>query len=545
MQWWSPPKQRQRWGDVQILPTGNWGQIFFDLFYVAGCINLGNVLKDAESGSYLKSILYFCGVGFPAIMLWFDRMHYDARFTTRPGHDVVHRVLELLQVGFVATALSRIRSVEVLSNTCQHADMFEFSLCLVLYSLVTLGRYIEVMCCGVGDQASRVAARRDFQWRLLPTLFLQVSAVLSGRSYFSEDCEGLHDRAIYFCLASWISWALIGYWFIVTPKARAVDLTVPMNIHFCIHRYGEWFMLMFGESIISLLIVDGHNESVNYSVAFFSGILSIIFLAHLHYGGEPQSPDQHALSRSRHSSYLYTIMVPIYSGALIALGASYKMFLYEFTRKYGYDGDRRLGGGGGEEGEESSGEYQEIRQQHAANLFSGSIAAVLVCLDLKQMLHKGLPEMKRIAEKVSRTKVVVFVLLKFLLVVFLATLCLYQNDPHVMAFCGLGAIIFQELLKNIFFRRGGEADWKPDVFDDDDDSTTLFSIGSTANMSTSPDDQVFALFERQMLETSLSTWRLDEPVRVVSSAKEVEMQNSEDSEDSEWGGLDYSRMAEI
>jgi len=27
------PKQRQRWGDDQVLPRVNWGDLFFDLFY--------------------------------------------------------------------------------------------------------------------------------------------------------------------------------------------------------------------------------------------------------------------------------------------------------------------------------------------------------------------------------------------------------------------------------------------------------------------------------------------------------------------------------
>ena len=30
------PKQRQHWGDIQEAPHKEWGDIFFDLFYVAG-----------------------------------------------------------------------------------------------------------------------------------------------------------------------------------------------------------------------------------------------------------------------------------------------------------------------------------------------------------------------------------------------------------------------------------------------------------------------------------------------------------------------------
>jgi hypothetical protein len=31
----SRPKQRQRWGDNQVHPHTDWGDIFFDLFFVA------------------------------------------------------------------------------------------------------------------------------------------------------------------------------------------------------------------------------------------------------------------------------------------------------------------------------------------------------------------------------------------------------------------------------------------------------------------------------------------------------------------------------
>lgn len=41
------PVQRQRWGDDQMLPHINWGDIFFDLFYVAAAYNLGVLLISA------------------------------------------------------------------------------------------------------------------------------------------------------------------------------------------------------------------------------------------------------------------------------------------------------------------------------------------------------------------------------------------------------------------------------------------------------------------------------------------------------------------
>ena len=38
--WYNPPIQRQRWCEDQSLPHINWGDLFFDLFYVGAAFNL-------------------------------------------------------------------------------------------------------------------------------------------------------------------------------------------------------------------------------------------------------------------------------------------------------------------------------------------------------------------------------------------------------------------------------------------------------------------------------------------------------------------------
>lgn len=38
--WYNPPIQRQKWGEEQSLPHVNWGDLFFDLFYVGAAFNL-------------------------------------------------------------------------------------------------------------------------------------------------------------------------------------------------------------------------------------------------------------------------------------------------------------------------------------------------------------------------------------------------------------------------------------------------------------------------------------------------------------------------
>ena len=525
--WWSPPKQRQRWGETQILPSDNWGQIFFDLFYVGGAYNLGNVIKTSDLD--FRCILYFCAAGFPSMMMWFDRLYFDARFTTRPGHDTVHRIMEILQLCCVATALSRIRSVDVMAHPCEHLDVFQFSISLFLNSLLNIARYIEVILYGIGDPGANVVAKRDIMCRIIPSCFLLAAAIESGISYFNhynkdgnDHCDDVNENPIWFCLASWLSWAILGYCnnVIFAPRQQQIETSVPLNVHFCMHRYGEWFMLMFGESIMSLLIVEGNNESVTHSVKFYSGVLSIVFLAHLHFESEPHHNEDHALTRSRHSHYLYTLLVPVYSMALIAVGVCYKMFLYDYQDDGAdqYNKYRMLGGDGGgdydgESGVESNyyggSDYMENKQQFTADLFCGSIATVLLCQDALMWLHQGAHAIIAQAGKIPTLWLVLLILSKYTLLFFLIVMSAFNNDPHFIAFFGFGAILFQEILRRTFHAsqiHQIETTIKDDGSTDSDTTKQTNATGYTADEDYQYEIQSFAdaklalaKFEQQLI----------------------------------------------
>ena len=53
----SAPHQRQRWGDNQILPRVNWGDLFFDLFYVAAAYNVSIPKNDANGTCHHQTIV--------------------------------------------------------------------------------------------------------------------------------------------------------------------------------------------------------------------------------------------------------------------------------------------------------------------------------------------------------------------------------------------------------------------------------------------------------------------------------------------------------
>ena len=59
---YSLPRQMQKWNEKQHLPHVNWGDLFFDLFYVAAAYNLGALLKADPTP---RGLLYFFALFLP------------------------------------------------------------------------------------------------------------------------------------------------------------------------------------------------------------------------------------------------------------------------------------------------------------------------------------------------------------------------------------------------------------------------------------------------------------------------------------------------
>ena len=103
-----------------------------------------------------------------------------------------------------------------------------------------------------------------------------------------------------------------------------------MHIDYAIHRYGEWTMLLLGESVLSLVIVTLSGQR-DYIITFLAGVVSTVWLEYLHFRSQPHDPDEHALRRNKASAIVFSLLMMLYSCTLIVLGASFKMFLFEFV----------------------------------------------------------------------------------------------------------------------------------------------------------------------------------------------------------------------
>lgn len=171
-------RQRQKWGDTQVLPRVNWGDLFFDLFYVGATYNVSYILVENPSST---GLLYAAGSFLPLVIMWVEKMVFDARFVHED--DLFHRFFQLAGLAVLAIAVLHIRPVAILSDSSE-ISMLTFALCLVLERLLIMTRLVEIYFYGVGQrQVLQTLAKRELQENLVPLLFFLVSFILAVAQY--------------------------------------------------------------------------------------------------------------------------------------------------------------------------------------------------------------------------------------------------------------------------------------------------------------------------------------------------------------------------
>merc|ERR1712157_189664 len=409
----------------------------------------------------------------------------------------------------MGTAILNIQTVESMSNVKENDHMLIFSLCNLLGVLMEMLRMVEIAFIWVnGQEAARHQAKSNLK-AMVPELLLTGSATIYA-SVLRLGSKAGEEEYPYRYLAesdtsvSHVPIALLASMVVVQPMSAIVQnwlqkrkqgdhkqFTVPMNLEFVVHRYGEWIMLMLGESILSLLIVDV-SEDWEYYITFYAGVLSVVFLQYLHFKSQPHEIKDHAMRKSRMRAITWYTCSNFYSLALIAVGVSYKMFLTEFTDAYASKYRMRdlsstdltkepltmehverflAGGGGGGELYELS---KDERQERIAIVFSMGIAAVWFFRDAMILCHQGLSINLKRCHTECRTQVkkgaILVILLRILAYVFSALIFLVVTAPESVALLGFALITAQ-----IVLRVAGQYYFTPHIHIKQDDASESFS----------------------------------------------------------------------
>jgi hypothetical protein len=183
---YSPPRQMQRWDDSQILPRKNWGDLFFDLFYVAATYNVSTILTLEPT---FTGLLYAAGTFLPVMGIWNTKTFYDARFVFED--DIFHRLLVTGILVVVSTAVLNIRSVDYLSSPKDHKSIFVFCLMLLIERIIAIFFYAEVYFFGVGQKKAMNAASLSLiKSKLVQTVLYGAAVVVSGLAVYEHDGSG-------------------------------------------------------------------------------------------------------------------------------------------------------------------------------------------------------------------------------------------------------------------------------------------------------------------------------------------------------------------
>ncbi|GAX14829.1 hypothetical protein FisN_29Lh035 [Fistulifera solaris] len=507
------PRQRHRWQEPQQhLTHKQWGDIFFDLFYVAAAYNLGIVLQQDPTTT---EILYFLGYFLPLQSLWMLQLLRDGRFLFATG-TFYESVLSTLRFVTVACAVLHIRP------SPSSMDLFWFCVAIAMGLLWHGISCLEIMYCQrycpqnqlktnekeveqeiVEEEEEvdpkeeedeidpplshqRVVGLEPAAWDTAVTTLhiigvpfgLVVAAVIyAGRQKFTnirrrlesneeEEEEEEEDPVVMYLLLASSLWIILYHavrqfindFIFQRDHKRSV---VPINVEYAIHRYGEWIMLMLGETVLSLLIVDPVHHA-DYYITFFAGVLSIIMVEYLHFLSQPHDPDHHALRRNIYGAILHTTTMMFYSASLIVLGASYKMLLYELVYEHNdrhgeYHQNTRsvLGTVFFQRtlaGATSDALDTEDRQKRIAILFSGSMAIVWICLDILILAHHGWKDLWA-TWKVSSSPALVGMaqMGRWSILIWFLSLPQYVTEPKMLSLLGVIGLLGQIVIQMIIY----------------------------------------------------------------------------------------------
>jgi Bacterial low temperature requirement A protein (LtrA) len=486
------PVQRQRWGDPQLLPHINWGDLFFDLFYVGIAYNLGTLLISVlTSNEWQRGMVYFFGIFGPLYNMWERKMNYEARYVVL---DYAHRVLEVVRVFLLGFAALHIKSVALLKDP-KSIETFALCISIFLEASVYILLKVELIVVGRGDRiAIANHTKRTLYKSLIPVaVFYLAATIVSGVLFFGPYSEkktnlsqgnnftdayddshhrhlaeeshsfnsdsssmvwSLGDLPLALCCASYLFDIIFSAFRKLCkfdPKKLDIrDHYIPTNIDFQIHRYGEFIMLMLGESVLSLLIVEP-TELSHYYVTACVGIVTVIFLQALKFDSEPSNADNHCLWRGVKASYVYSLLIQLLSVSLIGFGVSFKVMLATIYKEGDYynadEENRRF---------RALVALPEITFLAIKCLYCGSLTAVLVSIELLASSHKGFREQYRLFLSHDKTgyrnihwRVVLVTSVKLLLLLFIATLPLWLRNHRALTGLGLAVTVVFTVLRII------------------------------------------------------------------------------------------------
>jgi len=372
------PHQLMQFGQHEHHPDTDWQDLFFDLLFVGGAYQTGNFLAAAliDGDEAWEGMFWSFGIFICLAQQWFMKMLISARFgCSSMFHyflDHIEFVVLALAMWHIPaynvtierngddsssysaygssysgygssysaysayTAYSRRLAGSTYSASSGNSDVytpleqikynindasFGFFLCLVINNIIYIFKWMEIVTDEHATKGARSISAHLARTYVATFIVYSIGAILAKTNYDNSDPDhnNVTKYTIYLCLLGTMCYiASFNYWiwFLHQRKKEGVvaDHTVPMNVSYVIHRIGEFCMLMIGETVLSLLVVDETPQVKNY-LMFIAGMFFAGNLHFQHFSTYPSDPAEHVLRKgtfdSSSSGYMFCMVCSV------------------------------------------------------------------------------------------------------------------------------------------------------------------------------------------------------------------------------------------
>jgi len=218
---------------------------------------------------------------------------------------------------------------QLVYNVDQHA--FGFSVAIALNGLLYVFKALEILAAPGNTPGAIVLAKFTALQNAVQFGIFGVAAAVTRM----ETTDSFQEEGGRHCLYIWAAAVLLNLGLMVLwvhylhTRADPRHFTVPMSVHLCMHRLGEWTMLMIGETVLGLVTVAQSDAVLPYLI-FCAGMIIATSLSFQHYAAYPESPSKHVLGKSMitYPGLVYMFgMIYVYSPSLIMVGVSTRVLL--------------------------------------------------------------------------------------------------------------------------------------------------------------------------------------------------------------------------
>jgi hypothetical protein len=443
---WHVPENSHEWDEKQKEHHVNWGDIFFDLNFVAVAFKTGELLADTLFTHNFVGFFYFYCLFTTMYECWALKLQYATRFNST---DVLHKFVDIGEALIVAMAAAQLSNTVAELEDVNSYQLKAFCATKLLHQVFFILRWGELAAFGTKKRAKTqgVIMMKELSLGCLPLIAAVVTAFLD------------YPAALVCGLLLLVSFAqvLIEFYRTCTDQRFYIkERTVPIHVEYLVHRYGEWSMLLLGEGVFSLILVGlsmepkarrllgdaapedraarrtaaagGFDEGIRY-LSFIASYLSLAALRILFYSSQPFKAQGHATAQSQKRGFLWLQMQPMISALLVCTGVGLKKLVF-YDSLVGVD----------------------PKYDQYAWFFCCSIGILLIMIWGTSLLHSGWhAEFDELPLYLRSVKLTTYVL-KFALSAFLILVPLFKVPAYAYALLAVGIIALQIAINDLYAR---------------------------------------------------------------------------------------------